>query len=192
MIEESNTKKLFNALKGLYQQSSQLLLDADRLMGEREYTPINNYSTAEYSYSIINPDKWFARWVFRYYIPIDFEKTGNEVKYIYYISVQFDSDSDTTVDDPYVTAGKIFFNTTLSKDQATRFKNYWLCKSWDWGNSKFNNEFREHISTYAQDTEKIWCFKVNLFDIESPETLEKKVIDVLMNIDDYFLDKRDC
>jgi hypothetical protein len=190
MIGESNTKKLFNALRSLYQQSSQLLLDADRLMGERDYTPINNYSTTELSYSISNPDRWFARWAFRYYIPIDFEKNGDEVNHLYYVSIQFDSDSDTNVEDSYVTGGKIFFKSPQSKEQAAKFKDYWICKSWEWGNSKYNNEFKEHISSYARETEKIWCFKVDLFDIDSPETLEKKVIDVLMNIDDHFVDKK--
>jgi hypothetical protein len=57
MNETSKTppRALFESLAKLYKQGQLLLMDTDRLMGERGWTPRHNNAIAELSYSMNAP-----------------------------------------------------------------------------------------------------------------------------------------
>jgi len=132
------TKKLFDCLRTLYRQAQQLLLDSDRILGDHGWEPVGGTGPAEFSYSIGAPDKWFARWAARFYLPqstVEAETDERCVVTMLFVSTHFTSDHDTHVDEPLVSAGYVLFTERLTRDQARKAwgNSYWLCKSGLWG-----------------------------------------------------------
>ena len=130
-VGESPTKKLFDCLRNLYRQAQQLLLDSDRLLGDRGWEPVGGTEPAEFSYSITAPDKWYARWAARFYLPqstLEAEIDERSVVAMLFVSTQFTSDQDAQVDEPVVSAGYVLFTERLTRDQARKAwgNSYWL------------------------------------------------------------------
>jgi len=63
------TKILFESLVKLYKQGQLLLLDADRIMGEKGRTPITTTILSGLSYALGYPERWYLRWATRFYLP---------------------------------------------------------------------------------------------------------------------------
>jgi len=187
-IGESPTRKLFDCLRNLYRQAQQLLLDSDRLLGDREWEPVGVTGPAEFSYSITAPDKWFARWAARFYLPqstIEAEADERSVAYMLFISTQFTSDHDTDVDEPVVSAGYVLFSKKLTRDQARKAwgNSYWLCKSGLWGEPMADAAgWREwNPSKWVQLSQSARAFTVPLYSITSSDALKELVIDKLVS-----------
>lgn len=187
-VDDAPTKKLFDCLRSLYRQAQQLLLDSDRLLGDRGWEPVGGMGPAEFSYSITTPDKWFARWAARFYLPqstTEAETDECSVVAMLFVSVQFTSDHDTDVDEPVVSAGYILFSERLTRDQARKaWRNfYWLCKSGLWGKPMPDAPgWRElNPSKWIQLSQSIRAFTVPLYSIISSDALKELVIDKLLS-----------
>jgi hypothetical protein len=187
-VSESPTKKLFDCLRNLYRQAQQLLLDSDRLLSDYGWEPIGGTGPSEFSYSITQPDKWFARWATRFYLPqsvTDEKAEERSVVSMLFVSTQFTFDHDTKVDEPVVSAGYLLFVKRLTKDQARKeWRNsYWLCKSGLWGEPIPNgNGWRQWTpSKYIPLSQYVRAFTVPLYSITSSEALKELVIDKLVS-----------
>lgn len=187
-ISESPTKKLFDCLRTLYRQAQQLLLDSDRLLGDRGWESVGPIGPAEYSYSIAVPSKWFARWATRFYLPqstLEEDTDERSVLAMLFVSTQFTSDDDTNVDEPVVSAGYVLFTETLTRNQAQKaWKNsYWLCKSGLWGKPIVDNPtWRQwNPSDHIKSSQCVRAFAVPLYSITSSEALKELVIDKLIS-----------
>jgi len=186
-VGESPTKKLFDCLRNLYRQAQQLLLDSDRLLGDRGWEPVGGTGPAEFSYSITAPDKWFARWAARFYLPqstLEAEADERSVMTMLFVSTQFTSDHDTDVDEPVVSAGYVLFTERLTRDQARKAwgNSYWLCKSGLWGKPMPDaTGWREwNPSKWVQLSQSVRAFNVPLYTITSSDALKQIVIDKLV------------
>lgn len=188
LVEESPTKKLFNCLRHLYRQGQQLLLDSDRLLGDRGWEPVSGTGPAEFSYSITAPDKWYARWAARFYLPqstLEAETDECSVETMLFVSIQFASDHDTDVDEPLISAGYVLFSERLALDQARKAwgNSYWLCKSGLYGEPMPDGTgWREwDPSRWIQLAQCVRAFTVPLYSITSSDALDKLVIDKLVS-----------
>ena len=85
------TKALFESLAKLYKQGQLLLMDSDRLMGDRGWTPRHSNAIAELSYSMNAPQRWFARWAMRFYTPAAIEAKEQLVDRMLFVSIHFAS-----------------------------------------------------------------------------------------------------
>jgi hypothetical protein len=116
------TRTLFESLAKLYKQGQLLLMDADRLMGERGWTPRHNNAIAELSYSMNAPQRWFARWAMRFYTPAVTETTEQLIDRMLFVSIHFASDvgsnMETSVDDPLVCAGRLIYEKPMTEKEA--------------------------------------------------------------------------
>lgn len=185
---QSPTKRLFDCLRTLYRQAQQLLLDSDRLLGDRGWEPVGATGPAEFSYSISAPDKWFARWAARFYLPqstLETEADERSVVTMLFVSAHFTSDHDTQVDEPVVSAGYVLFTERLTRDQARKAwgNSYWLCKSGLWGKPVLDAKgWRDwNPSKWIQLSQSVRAFTVPLYSITSSEALKKLVIDKLVS-----------
>lgn len=182
------TKKLFDCLRHLYRQAQQLLLDSDRLLGDRGWESVAVIGPAEYSYSITTPDKWFARWASRFYLPqytVEADADERSVVAMLFVSTQFTSDYDTDVDEPVVSAGYVLFSEQLTRNQALKAwrNSYWLCKSGLWGEAVPDaTDWREwDPSKFIQYSQCVRAFTLPLYSITSVEVLKELVIDKLVS-----------
>jgi hypothetical protein len=187
-ISDSPTKKLFECLRNLYRQTQQLLLDSDRLLGDRGWEPVGGMGPAEFSYSIGAPDKWFARWAARFYLPqstIEAEADERSVISMLFVSTQLASDNDTDVEEPVISAGYLLFNERLTRDQARKAwgNSYWLCKSGLWG-KPINDPIgwcQWDPSKWIRLSQLLRTFTVPLYSITSSDALKELVIDKLIS-----------
>lgn len=186
-VDDFPTKKLFDCLRHLYRQAQQLLLDSDRLLGDHGWGPVAVIGPAEYSYSITTPDKWFARWASRFYLPqytVETDADEPSVVAMLFVSTQLTSDHDTDVGEPVVSAGYILFSEQLTRDQALKAwrNSYWLCKSGLWGKAVPNaGDWREwDPSSFIQQSQCVRAFTVPLYSITSVEVLRELVSDRLV------------
>jgi hypothetical protein len=187
LTDESPTRKLFDCLRSLYRQAQQLLLDSDRLLSDYGWEPVSATAPAEFSYSISVPDKWFARWAARFYLPqstVEAETDERCVAAMLFVSTHFTSDHDTHIDEPMICAGYILFTKKLTKHQARKAwgNSYWLCKSGLWGKPMPDaSNWREwNPSKWVQLSQSIRAFTVPLYSITSSDTLKQLVIDRLI------------
>ncbi len=88
-IQETSTKVMFDCLLKLYKQGQLLLLDADHLMGEIGWEPMHNTAAAHLSNSLNSPQRWYARWVMRFYRLIATEEDEQNIKHILFLSIQY-------------------------------------------------------------------------------------------------------
>ncbi len=188
MIETtgSPTKALFESLAKLYKQGQLLLMDSDRLMGERGWTPRHNNAIAELSYSMNAPQRWFARWAMRFYTPAVTEATEQLVDRMLFVSIHFASDlgtgMETNVDDPIVCAGRLIYEKPMTEKEAGQTFDYWMCKYW------FVGKPHETLKDWRKTGQSRWyenlkgseTFTVPLYQIVSSEKLKDLVITPLL------------
>ena len=185
MDGSSSALQFFESLRNLYRQSSDLLLDSDRLLGEKGWQPVNSNGPGEYSYSISVPDKWFARWASRFYYPASAEDETS-IEALLFSSVHFASDEgDTEVDEPLFAGGYLRFAPALTKREALgQWRNsYWVCKSWSYG-EPFDREGQwvewQVPSRYMAAMPVVRSVTLPLYSIDSPEALREKAIETLL------------
>lgn len=182
------TQALFEALVKLYKQGQLLLMDSDRLMGERGWTPRHNNAIAELSYSMNAPQRWFARWAMRFYTPAVTEATEQLVNRMLFVSIHFASDLgtgiETNVDDPIVCAGRLIYEKPMTEKEAGQTFDYWMCKYW------FVGKPHDNLKSWRKTGQSRWyenlkgseTFTVPLYQITSSEKLKELVIDPLLAV----------
>ena len=182
------TKALFEALVKLYKQGQLLLMDSDRLMGERGWTPRHNNAIAELSYSMNAPQRWFTRWAMRFYTPAVTEATEQLVDRMLFVSIHFASDlgtgMETNVDDPVVCAGRLIYEKPMTEKEAGQTFDYWMCKYW------FVGKPHDNLKGWRKTGQSRWyenlkgseTFTVPLYQIISSEKLKNLVIAPLLAV----------
>ena len=190
MIETigSPTKALFEALVKLYKQGQLFLMDSDRLMGERGWTPRHNNAVAELSYSMNAPQRWFARWAMRFYTPAVTEATEQLVDRMLFVSIHFASDlgtsMETNVDDPIVCAGRLIYEKPMTEKEAGQTFDYWMCKYWFVGipHVILKGWRKTGQSRWYENLKGSETFTVPLYQIISSEKLKDLVIAPLLAV----------
>ncbi len=107
VTSDSTTKSMFDCLARLYKQGQLLLMDSDRLLGERVWEPTTSSGPMQLSGSLNSPERWYACWAARFYVPTGLEGEEAGVDRILFVSIHFASDYDTDVDKPVVAAGRL-------------------------------------------------------------------------------------
>ena len=183
---KSQTRGLFESLTKLYKQGQLLLMDSDRLMGERGWTPRHNNAIAELSYSMSAPQRWFARWAMRFYTPAATEAKEQLIDRILFVSIHFASDvgssMETSVDDPLVCAGRLIYEKPMTDKEADQTYDYWMCKYW------FIGKPRDTLEGWRKTGQSQWyenlkgseTFAVPLYQVTSSDKLKELVIDPLL------------
>ena len=178
---KSPTRVLFDSLTKLYKQGQLLLMDSDRLMGERGWTPRHSNAIAELSYSMNAPQRWFARWAMRFYTPAVTETKEQLIDRMLFVSIQFASDvgssMETSVDDPLVCAGRLIYEKPMTEKEAGQTYDYWMCKYW------FVGKPHDTLEGWRKTGESQWyenlkgseTFTVPLYQITSSEKLKELV-----------------
>lgn len=183
-IEVSPTKALFDCLVKLYKQGQLLLLDCDRIMGEKGWEPITSTIVSGLSYAIDNPDRWYLRWATRFYLPVVSEGEKATIDRIPFISIHFASDHDTKVDEPIVSAGWLLYSKGMSLKEAHHGWDYWMCKYWFYGEPHDSLE-GWHQTGKSEKNENLKgteTFAVPLYNITSSVKLEGLVIEPLTSL----------
>ncbi len=190
MIEAtgSPTRDLFESLSKLYKQGQLLLMDSDRLMGERGWIPRHNNAIAELSYSMNAPQRWFTRWAMRFYTLAVTEADEELIDRMLFVSIHFASDvgssMETSVDDPLVCAGRLLYKKPMTEKEAGQTYDYWMCKYWFIGkpHDKLNGWRKTGQSQWYENLKGSETFTVPLYQITSSEKLEELVIDPLLAV----------
>ena len=179
----SSTKLLFESLVKLYKQGQLLLLDSDKKMGERGWTPMTSVVLSGLSYSLNNPDRWYLRWANRFYSPEIDDDESASIERIPFTSIHFASDHDNDVDEPLVVAGWILFGKALTEKEAAKSWDYWMCKYWFSGkpHPDIDGWRQTGQSNRAKNVSGSETFAVPLYDITSGDKLEELVITPLLN-----------
>ena len=186
--KKSPTKDLFNGLAKLYKQGQLLLMDADRLMGERGWAPMHNTALAELSYSMNSPQRWFARWAMRFYMPAATEGKELLIDRILFVSIHFASDIntglETSVDEPVVCAGRLIYEKSMTPKEADQTYDYWMCKYWFIGKPHDTLEGwrKTGQSRFYENLKGSETFIVPLYGITSSDKLKELVVDPLIAV----------
>ena len=184
--QNSPTKALFDSLARLYKQGQLLLLDGDRLMEERGWAPMDDPVTAGLSHSINLPQRWFTRWVTRFYMPVTTEGQDSLIAHTLFISIHFASDIDTrmqtSVNEPLVCAGRIIYGKPMTLKEANKVYDYWMCKYWFIGTEHDTLEgwYKTGQSQVSKNVEGSETFSVPLYSITSSEKLKELVTEPLL------------
>lgn len=113
------TRILFENLTRLYKQSQLLLMDADRLLGERGWEPTNTTAPSGFSYSLNAPERWYARWAVRFYAPATLESSEPTIDQILFVSIHFASDQkaslSTDIDEPMISVGRLKYKKPMTQ-----------------------------------------------------------------------------
>ena len=182
------TRALFESLAKLYKQGQLLLMDADRLMGERGWTPIHYNAIAELSNSMNTPQRWFARWAMRFYTPTLTEADEESIDRMMFVSIHFASDvgssMETSVDDPLICAGQLKYTKPMTEKEAGQAYNYWMCKYWFVGkpHDTLKGWRKTGQSQWYENLKGSETFIVPLYQITSSEKLKELVIDPLLAV----------
>jgi len=178
------TKTLFECLLTLYKQGQLLLLDADRLMGEKGWEPMHNAGNAALSNSINSPQRWFARWAMRFYMPAVSDREQNVIDQILFVSIHFTSDHDTEVDEPLVSAGRLVYREPMNYKVANNTYDYWMCKYWFYGepHDKLSGWHKTGQSRWYENLKGTETFIIPLYEITSSEKLKQRIIDPLLAV----------
>jgi len=185
---ESPTKALFESLARLYKQGQLLLMDSDRLMGERGWTPRHSNAIAELSYSMSAPQRWFARWAMRFYSPAAAESKELLIDRILFVSIHFASDigssMESNVEDPLVCAGRLIYEKAMTEKEAGQTYDYWMCKYWFVGkpHDKLEDWRKTGQSQWYENLKGSETFVVPLYQINSSDKLKELVTDRLLSV----------
>ena len=180
--KDSPLKTLFDCLNKLYKQGQLFLMDADRLMGERGWEQMHNMAPAQLSNALNMPERWYARWIQRFYMPATPDKEEPFIDKILFVSIHFIADNDTNVDEPVVIAGRIFYEQPMNEKTAQKNYSYYMCKYWHWGQPHdILEDWRKTTgSKYSKNLKGSETFAVPLYDVTSSEMLEELVINRLL------------
>lgn len=184
----SPTKVLFDSLTKLYKQAQLLLMDADRLVGERGWEPMHTTATAGLSYSLNSPERWYPRWLIRFYRPTMTQEDEPRINSILFVSIHFASDVDTTlqttVDEPFICAGRLLYEKLMTLKEANNSYDYWMCKYWFIGkpHETLKGWRTTGQSRHYENLRGSESFVVPLYDITSSEKLKELVIDRLLAV----------
>lgn len=178
----SSTKVLFDSLAKLYKQGQLLLMDADRLMGERGWEPRHTSAPAGLSNSLNSPERWYARWATRFYMRAVPEGEECTIDQLLFVSIHFASDHDTNVDDPIISAGRLLYGKPMSVKAAGDSYDYWMCKYWFYGKPHDTLEgwHQTGQSRWYENLKGSETFMVPLYNITSSERLKELVINPLL------------
>jgi hypothetical protein len=182
------TRALFESLVKLYKQGQLLLMDSDRLMGERGWTPRHSNAIAELSYSMNAPQRWFARWAMRFYTPAATETKEQLVDCMLFVSIHFASDvgssMETSVDDPLICAGQLIYEKPMTDKEADQTYDYWMCKYWFIGKPQDTLEGwrKTGQSQWYENLKGSETFAVPLYQVTSSEKLKELVIAPLLAV----------
>lgn len=182
------TRILFDNLTRLYKQSQLLLIDADRLLGERGWEPTNTTAPSGFSYSLNAPERWYARWAVRFYVPATQESDDPSIDQVLFVSIHFASDqkSDlpTDIDQPIVSAGRLKYKKAMTAKTASKNYDYYMCKYWFLGQPHPElRGWRQTVgSKFSENLEGSETFVVPLYDVTSSEKLKQLVIDPLLKV----------
>lgn len=181
-IRENPTKTMFDCLAKLYKQGQLLLMDADCLMGERGWEPMGTSATAAFSNSLSSPERWYARWAARFYMPVMPEEEGSAIDQLLFVSIHFTSDHDTDVDVPVVSAGRLIYGEPMTVGMARKSYYFWMCKYWFYGgdHKTLRGWHQTGQSRYFENLKGSETFVIPLYDITSSENLRELVIDPLL------------
>jgi hypothetical protein len=186
--EPTKTKTLFESLNRLYKQSQLLLMDADRLLGERGWEPTNTTAPSGFSYSLNTPERWYARWVVRFYAPVTSPGEDSAFDQIIFVSIHFASDLNaslpTEIDEPIISAGRIKYKKPMTAKIANKNYDYYMCKYWFFGKPHETLEgWRKTTgSKYSENLEGSETFIVPLYIVTSSDKLKEMVIEPLLAI----------
>jgi len=186
--ETTSTKVLFENLTRLYKQSQLLLMDADRLLGERGWEPTNTTAPSGFSYSLNAPERWYARWAVRFYVPSALESSEPAIDQVLFVSIHFASDQKaglpTDIDEPILSAGRLKYKKPMTAKTASKNFDYYMCKYWFFGEPHPELEgWRRTIgSKFSENLEGSETFVVPLYDVTSSEKLKELVIDPLLKV----------
>ncbi len=183
-IQESSTKVMFDCLLKLYKQGQLLLLDADRLMGETGWEPMHNTAAAHLSNSLNSPQRWYARWAMRFYMPATTEEDDVSIDRILFVSIHFAEDHDTKLEEPVISAGRLIYEKPMSFKVADRNHDYYMCKYWFWGqpHDTLKDWRKTGQSKFSENIKSSETFTVPLYDITSSEKLKALVINPLLAV----------
>ncbi|MCH8205742.1 MAG: hypothetical protein IH956_01925 [Chloroflexi bacterium] len=183
---DSKTKTMFDCLSGLYDQGQLLLMDADRLMGERGWEPRHTSAPGQLSVSLSSPERWYARWAARFYMPTLPDENAASIDRLLFVSIHFASDRysnlQTQVDDPLISAGRLLYHEPMDRKTTGETYDYWMCKYW------FIGQPHDSLKGWRQGGQSKWfenlkrneTFVVPLYNVTSSEKLEELVIDPLV------------
>ena len=181
---KSDTKSLFDNLFRLYKQGQLLLMDADRLMGDRRWETMHTTAPAQLSHSLKSPERWYARYATRFYMPATSEGGEVAIDRLHFVSILFASDGNTEVDEPVVSAGRLLYREPMDAATADKSYFYWMCKYWFMGERQPHETLEGwHQGGQSAKIENLKgneTFVVPLYDITSSEKLEKLVIEPLL------------
>ncbi len=186
--EGTPTKILFENLTRLYKQSQLLLMDADRLLGERGWEPTNTTATSGFSYSLNGPERWYARWAVRFYVPAALESSEPAIDQVLLVSIHFASDQKadlpTNVDEPVISAGRLKYRKPMTAKTASKNYDYYMCKYWFHGKPHAELEqWRQTVgSRFSENLEGSEMFVVPLYVVTSSDKLKELVIDPLLKV----------
>ena len=186
--ETTSTKVLFENLTRLYKQSQLLLMDADRLLGERGWEPTNTTAPSGFSYSLNAPERWYARWAVRFYVPSALESSEPAIDQVLFVSIHFASDQKaglpTDIDEPILSAGRLKYKKPMTAKTASKNFDYYMCKYWFFGEPHPELEgWRRTIgSKFSENLKGSETFVVPLYDVTSSEKLKELVIDPLLKV----------
>ena len=180
---DSPTRSLFDCLARLYKQGQLLLMDADRLMAEQGWEPMDTRGPGDVSMSLNYPKRWYARWATRFYLrTLPDEEPA--VDRLLFVSVHFASDHDTDVHTPLVSAGRLLYGAAMSVEMAHKSYAQYMCKYWFWSQPHETLEawrqWRGQSKWFA-NLKGSDMFAVPLFDITSSGRLQELVIDPLLS-----------
>jgi hypothetical protein len=154
-------------------------------MEEHGWEPAHTTAPQEFSYSMNLPERWFARWVVRFYLPTAIGKEHKTVDALRFVSIHFAADHDSYVDEPLLIAGICDFQEPLPRDRALKSYGYWFCKSWFWGWGNKKRKIGEwHEWDPSEDfavCKSVRSFSWPLYEIKSSEQLEKLIFDRLFS-----------
>ena len=186
--ETTSTRVLFENLTRLYKQSQLLLMDADRLLGERGWEPTNTTAPSGFSYSLNAPERWYARWAVRFYVPSALESSESTINQVLFVSIHFASDQKaglpTDIDEPILSAGRLKYKKPMTAKTASKNYDYYMCKYWFVGEPHPELEgWRQTVgSKFSENLEGSETFVVPLYDVTSSEKLKELVIDPLLKV----------
>lgn len=182
------TRILFENLTRLYKQSQLLLMDADRLLGERGWEPTNTTAPSGFSYSLNAPERWYARWAVRFYVPATQESNEPSIDQVLFVSIHFASDQKaglpTDIDEPMISAGRLKYKKPMTAKTASKNYDYYMCKYWFLGepHPELQGWRRTVGSKFSENLEGSETFVVSLYDVTSSEKLKELVIDPLLRV----------
>jgi hypothetical protein len=163
-------------------------MDADRLLGERGWEPTNTTAPSGFSYSLNAPERWYARWAVRFYVPATQESNEPSIDQVLFVSIHFASDQKaglpTDIDEPMISAGRLKYKKPMTAKTASKNYDYYMCKYWFFGepHPELQGWRRTVGSKLSENLEGSETLVVSLYDVTSSEKLKELVIDPLLRV----------